>query len=101
MFRFCAYAQSVIINFKVETVQKRKTNVLLWTMTIAMGFGVVSCMKSSMPEPTPARAYYQLCICPYRTALDVFFNDTKVSTNAFPQEVCQELIILLTKVYFY
>jgi hypothetical protein len=65
-------------------VQKRKTNVLLWTIAIAMGFGVSGCIKSSMPEPTPARAYVSVMhLAPTAPAFDVFFNDTKVSTNAF------------------
>ncbi len=41
-------------------------------------------MKSSMPEPTPARAYVSVMhLAPTAPAFDIFFNDTKVSTNAF------------------
>ncbi len=65
-------------------MQKRKANVLLWTIATVIGFSVSGCMKSSMPEPTPARAYVSVMhLAPTAPAFDIFFNDTKVSTNAF------------------
>ena len=65
-------------------MQKIKTNVLLWTVAIATGFAVSGCIKSSMPAPTPARAYVSIMhLAPTAPSLDIFFNDTKVSTNAF------------------
>lgn len=65
-------------------MQKRKTNVLLWAIAIAMGFTAGGCLKSSLPESTPAKAYVSIMhLAPTAPSLDIFFNDTKVSSNAF------------------
>lgn len=51
---------------------------------IVTAFSISGCMKSSMPEPTPARTYVSIMhLAPTAPAIDVFFNDTKVSSNAF------------------
>ena len=66
-------------------MKKRKTGISLLSMAIAVGFVMSSCIKSSTPPPaTPAKSYVSILhLAPTAPTLDVFFNDTKVSTNPF------------------
>jgi hypothetical protein len=67
-------------------VKKRKTSILLWSITVAAALTLLSgCIKSvDPPSPTPAKAYISIMhLAPTAPSLDVFFNDNKVSNNAF------------------
>lgn len=51
---------------------------------IVAGFIMSGCIKSSVSQPTPPRSYVSILhLAPTGPSLDVYFNDTKVSTNAF------------------
>ncbi|HKO81277.1 MAG TPA: DUF4397 domain-containing protein [Chitinophagaceae bacterium] len=66
-------------------MKKRKTSILLWSM-MAVALSVLSsCIKSvDPPEPVPAKAYVSIMhLAPTAPSLDVFFNDTKVSSTPF------------------
>lgn len=63
-----------------------KTNILRVSMAMmAMATVLSSCVKSiDPPEPTPARTYISIMhLAPTAPALDVFFNEAKVSNEPF------------------
>lgn len=63
--------------------QKMKTNILVFSLTMAALSGIFTgCLKSSnTPPPTPTTTYLSvLHLAPNAPSLDVYFNDTKVST---------------------
>lgn len=67
-------------------MKKRKTSILLWSVTVVSALSVLSsCIKSvDNLDPTPAKAYVSIMhLAPTAPSLDVFFNETKVSSNPF------------------
>lgn len=67
-------------------MQKRKANIFLWVMVALAGITMSGCLKSSDPQPQPAQSYIsimQLATMPPAPAVDIYFNDKKVSSNAF------------------
>lgn len=72
---------------KVMKAQKMKTNILVFSLITAALLSVFTgCLKSSdSPPPTPTTTFLSVMhMAPNAPAVDVYFNETKVSTGALP-----------------
>lgn len=68
-------------------VQKMKPNILVLSLTLAALSGIFTgCLKSSnTPPPTPTTTFLSVMhMAPNAPALDVYFNETKVSNAPLP-----------------
>lgn len=69
---------------KVEPVQVRKVSIGLWSLTFILAFGMSACTKSRVPAPPAARSYISvLHLAPTAPSLEIFFDNTKVSSTPF------------------
>ncbi|AXY75273.1 DUF4397 domain-containing protein [Paraflavitalea soli] len=67
-------------------MQKSKANILLWCVVAVVGMSITGCLKATDPQPQPAKAYIsimQLATQPPAFSTDIYFNTTKVTSNAF------------------
>lgn len=67
-------------------MQKSKANILLWSVVAVVGMSITGCLKATDPQPQPAKAYISimhLATAAPAPAVDIFFNTSKVTTNAF------------------
>jgi Domain of unknown function (DUF4397) len=63
-------------------VQKRKVNILLWSVAACVAVVMSGCLKSTEPTKTPAKSYISILhlgTLPPAPAVEIFFNDSKVS----------------------
>jgi Domain of unknown function (DUF4397) len=65
-------------------VQRRKTNIVFWSLIFALGFGLSACRKNNTSQPPAATSYVSILhLAPTAPSIDVFFNNTQVSINPF------------------
>ncbi|MDF2189931.1 DUF4397 domain-containing protein [Paraflavitalea sp. CAU 1676] len=61
--------------------------ITLWSLVAMIGISLTGCLKATDPQPQAAKAYVSilhLATVPTALSTDVYFDDKKVSTNAFP-----------------
>ncbi|HKH59690.1 MAG TPA: DUF4397 domain-containing protein [Flavitalea sp.] len=65
-------------------MQIRKASIVLWGLTFTLAFGMSACTKSNIPAPPAARSYVSILhLAATAPSLEVFFDNTKVSSNPF------------------
>ena len=73
-----------MLNPKNKVVKKRKTSIALWSLAFVLLSGISGCVKSNLPEPPAARSYVSILhLAATAPSLEVFFDNTKVSSNPF------------------
>ena len=63
-------------------MQKRKANILLWSVAACVSVAMSGCLKTTEPAKTPAKAYLSilhLATAAPAPSVEIYFNDTKVS----------------------
>ena len=65
-------------------MQVRKASIASWGLILILAFGMSACKKSNIPAPPAARTYISvLHLAPTAPSLEIFFDNTKVSSNPF------------------
>ena len=65
-------------------MKNRKTSIVLWSLAFFLLSGIGGCVKSNLPAPPAARSYVSILhLATTAPSLEVFFDNTKVSSNPF------------------